>query len=119
MAGLCDAGIVADILMKIIGKTLGGDLIISVSQAEWDGLQDGIRPKDDRLARLEGWPKTEAGKFLSTVMGDYGQNTIRKAFIHSKIDGSIQSLRDIADGKIQLNYLGQRRRAKLKALLGD
>lgn len=108
--------------MKIIGKTLDGDLIIQVSQAEWDGLQDGVRPKDHwtvRTQRFDLWPKTEAGKLLSTVKGYYGQETARKAFVRGEIDGSIQSLRDIADGTIRIKNFSVPKQTKLKALLDN
>jgi hypothetical protein len=37
--------------MKVLGNAPDGDLIIQVSQTEWDSLQDGIRPvNNDRLA---------------------------------------------------------------------
>ena len=41
--------------MKILGNTPDGDLIIQVSQAEWDGLRDGVKPipeSDSALAVL-------------------------------------------------------------------
>ena len=105
--------------MKIIGNTPEGDLIIQVSQAEWDGLQDGVRPKEDWMARAELWYKTEASKFLATVKGAYGQNAIKQAFRKNEIDGSFQSLRDIADGKVKVHYVGDTVRVKLKKLLDN
>jgi hypothetical protein len=103
--------------MKVLGNAPDGDLIIQVSQTEWDSLQDGVRPKDEWMEKARIWPKTEAAKFLSTLTGSYGANSIKNAFRRNEIDGSIQSLRDIADGKIKISYVGSGIRTKLKELL--
>lgn len=105
--------------MKIIGKTLDGDLIIQVSQAEWDGLGDGIRPKDHepmgyRQAREE-WLKTDANKLLGKHF--HGKAGLMYAFGRGEIDGSIQSLRDVAEGKIIIPRTDSDRRWRLKKKL--
>lgn len=106
--------------MKIIGKTLEGDLIISISQAEWDGLQDGIRPKNDWIAKLDEWPKTEAGRFLAITRNDrLGGLTFIKAFYRDEIDGSVQSLRDIANREIRISNLRTKTLNKLRTLLDN
>lgn len=101
--------------MKIIGKTLQGDLIISISQAEWDGLRDGIRPKEDWTVKAELWTKTEAAKFLGSPRR-YANN-VERAFRFNQIDGSLQSLRDLAAGKPKLAYVSKAIRVRLKTLL--
>lgn len=110
--------------MKVLGKTPEGDLLIQVSQAEWDGLQDGIRPKDNNDAEEDeryfyGWPESEAGKLLSKARNLHGANSVRHAFAKGKIDGSIQSLRDIATGKIPIRNIAEGGCAKLKKLLDE
>ena len=106
--------------MKIIGKTLEGDLIIQVSQAEWDSLGDGIRPKDDWQEKDERWQKTEAARLLAiTGSLTLGGLTFIRAFHNGKIDGSIQSLRDVLNGKVRIPNLRPKTIAKLRALLDE
>lgn len=100
--------------MKIIGKTLEGDLIIQVSQAEWDGLQDGVRPKTRNFLQAE------IGKYLLDNLDGFsvkGFNSIEKAFYYAPLDDSFQSLRDIADGTVKVRGIGSNLKAKLKKLL--
>jgi len=104
--------------MKILGNTPEGDLIVQVSQAEWNGLGDGVRPKDDLKARLYLWPKTEAAKFLADKRF-HSITKIIRAFQFNQIDGSLQSLRDLADGDPKLGYVSKAVRAKLKKLLDE
>lgn len=101
--------------MKIIGKTLEGDLIIQVSQAEWDGLGDGIRPKDYEpmgyYQLRDEWSKTDAANLLGKHFS--GKTPLMYAFGRDEIDGSIQSLRDVAEGKIIISNIDSDRRWKL------
>ena len=105
--------------MKIIGKTLEGDLIIQVSQAEWDGLQDGIQPnnhEDTSYYQLkEEWTKTEANKLLGKYF--QGKAVLMYAFGRGEIDGSIKSLRDVSEGKIIISNINSDRLWKLKKKL--
>jgi hypothetical protein len=106
--------------VKILGNTPDGDLIIQVSQAEWDGLQDGVKPRDDAEdfeQKKEEWPSTDAGKLL----GRYFTKRIALfyAFCRGEIDGTTQSLRDVADGKIRIAKVDSKVRARLKELLDD
>lgn len=101
--------------MKILGHTPEGDLIIQVSQAEWEGLQDGVKPKEKTW--LELWDETEAGKLLGKGFGRY--LIIKRAFKNNQIDGSLQSLRDIASGKIIIDNVGVLTRDKLMRFLDD
>lgn len=103
--------------MKIIGNAPNGDLIVQVSQAEWKGLQDGVRPKDDVEVKNQLWEESEAGKFLAGFRGRAIWRTSWRAFQFNKIDGSLQSLRDLADGKVKLGYVRKVTRIKLKQLL--
>lgn len=100
--------------MKIIGKTPEGDLIIQVSQAEWNGLQDGVRPKK---GEWETWRQSEIYKLVPRH--GYGSNHLGWAFRHGGIDGSIQSLQDVTDGKIRVVGIGPVTQVKLKKLLDD
>lgn len=101
--------------MKIIGKTLEGDLIIQVSQAEWDGLQDGVKPKENEPMGYhqvrDEWSKTDAAKLLGKHFS--GKYPLMYAFGRGEIDGSIQSLRDVAEGKIIISNIDSDRRWKL------
>lgn len=110
--------------MKIIGNTPEGDLIVRISQIEWDvlvewnRLQDGgIRPKNNQPATEEMWLETEAGKFLAPVKSQYGREALIIAFRRNEIDGSIQSLWDIAEGRINLSYIRDATKNKIKKLL--
>lgn len=110
--------------MKIIGKTTEGDLMIQVSQDEWNSLQDGIRPKEDWQVKQERWQKTEVYKFFEahrklTGKTLYGYSYTQFAVYRNEIDGSIQSLQDIASGKIRVNGIGPVIQAKLKNLLDN
>ena len=105
--------------MKILGNTPEGDLIIQVSQAEWDGLQDGVRPNDDWKIVRERWRASRAYEILNKDGHSRIHRVISNAVGHGDIDGSIQSLRDIVDGKIEVRNCGPAARAKLKKLLDE
>lgn len=101
--------------MKILGNTPDGDLIIEVSQAEWDGLRKGIKPEEDKWQR---WQQSEIYQLLPNAAG-YGGLKLQFALWDGRIDGSIQSLRDVVNGKIRVRGIGPDRRARLKKLLDD
>lgn len=109
--------------MKILGNTPEGDLIIQVSQVQWDILveiesyQDVIRPKNNEPTMEEEWQETEAGKFLAPIKAEYGRLALEIAFRRNEIDGSIQSLWDLAEGRIKLHYIRDVTRDKLKKVL--
>lgn len=110
--------------MKILGNTPEGDLIIQVSQVQWDRLveieshQDVIRPKNNQTTTMEEeWQETEAGKFLAPIKAEYGRLALEIAFRRNEIDGSIQSLWDLAEGRIKLHYIRDVIRDKLKKVL--
>lgn len=111
--------------MKIIGNTPEGDLIIQVSQVQWDRLveieshQDSIRPKNNQPSMEEMWQETEAGKFLAPIKAEYGRLALEIAFRRNEIDGSIQSLWDLAEGRIKLHYIRDTLRNKLKKVLSS
>ena len=102
--------------MKIVGKTLEGDLIIQVSQSEWDSLENGVRPKDSEPMGYhqtrEEWAKTDANKLLGKYYS--GKTALMYAFGRGEIDGSIQSLRDVAENKISIYRFDSDGRWKLK-----
>lgn len=81
--------------MKIIGKTSEGDLIISISQAEWDGLRDGIRPKDDIEILYERWHNTEVWQFLRSQKNLRGKTPLYLLFRQGKLDGTLKELHSI------------------------
>ena len=93
------------------------DLIIQVSQAEWDGLQDGVRPKDNFPSKMDRWKDSEGYKLLGKI--PHITQYLWGAFFRNQIDGSIQSLQDIADGKIRVSGIGLNNQAKLKKLLDE
>ena len=107
--------------MKIVGKTLEGDLIIQVSQSEWDSLENGVRLKDSEPMGYhqtrEEWAKTDANKLLGKHSS--GRTMLMYAFGRGEIDGSIQSLRDVAENKIRIHNFDSDRRWKLKKKLEE
>jgi hypothetical protein len=106
--------------MKVLGNTPEGDLIIQVSQAEWDGLRDGKKPQEDWQVKDEQWQKTEAAQLLTRTNGlTLGGLTFTRAFHAGKIDGSIQSLRDVINGKIRISNLRPGTVTVLKCLLDE
>lgn len=74
--------------MKVIGKTLEGDLIIQVSQAEWDSLGNGIKPSEKKFY------DTEIYRLLSTAkLQGIAWRRFRNAFDDGKMDGTTEQLR--------------------------
>lgn len=83
--------------MKTIGKTLDGDLIIQVSQVEWDGLQDGVRPQDDRYLspdEVERWRRSEVYQGLETMkLPGLNWRPLGRSLKRGKFDGTWESLK--------------------------
>jgi len=91
---------------------------------EMESLLMGIMPIREITSDLDthkwrNFDSTEAGKVLQALKGLRGRNVIRGRYARGQMQGTLDELRAIANGEIEINGVGERTRSRLITALAE
>ncbi len=91
---------------------------------EMESLLMGIMPireitSDVDTHKWRNFDSTEAGKVLKALKGLRGRNVIRGHYARGQMQGTLDELRTIANGEIEIDEVGERTRSRLITALAE